>query len=172
MKLKSLFKNGTARKTIMAGVLSAFAITAAFALQVDQTRIMSKRDIGTQQLHYYRLTINWNDQGISAAQQFGALGQNWYIHSIDCHVTTAFNASSTNVVTIGTTKTNANEVFGTGDLNEASATVQHLTSALGLGLNATSAADVTLWAKYAQTGTAATAGAVTCVIAYAPNNDL
>lgn len=172
MNLKSLFKNGTARKAVMAAALSAFAVTAAFALSVDQTRIMSKRDIGTQQLHYYRLTINFNDSGIAAAQQFGALGQNWYIHSIDCHVTTAFNASTTNVVTIGTTKTSANEVFGTSDLNEASATVQHLTSALGLGLNATSAADVTLWAKYTQSGTAATAGSVTCVISYAPNNDM
>lgn len=172
MNLKSVFQNATARKAVMAAALSAFAIGGAFALNVDQTRIMSKRDESQQALHYYRLTINFNDPNISAGQAFGALGQSTYIHSIDCHVTTAFNASTTNVVTLGTTKTNANEVFGTSDLNEASATVQHLTSALGLGLNATSAADVTLWAKYAQTGTAATAGAVTCVVAYAPNNDL
>jgi hypothetical protein len=159
-------------RTAAALLLSALTVGAAFALSVDQTRIFSKRDLSQQELHYYRLTINWNDPNISVGQAFGALGQNWYIHSIDCHVTTAFNASTTNVVTLGTTKTNANEVFGTSDLNEASATVQHLTSALGLGLNATSAADVTLWAKYAQTGVAATAGAVTCVIAYAPNNDM
>jgi hypothetical protein len=169
MKLKTHLKGWG--KAIAALVLTTFAITTAFALTVDQTRIMSKRDLSLQALHYYRLQINFNDQNISLGQQFGALGQNWYIHSIDCHVTTAFNASTTNVVTIGTTKTNANEVFGASDLNEASATVQHLTSALGLGLNATSAADVTLWAKYTQSGTAATAGSVTCVIAYAPNND-
>ena len=170
MNVKTLLKGWG--KAIAALVLTACAISAAFALNVDQTRIMSKRDIGTQQLHYYRLTINFNDPGIAAGAAFGALGQSTYIHSIDCHVTTVFNASTTNVVTLGTTKASANEVFGTGDLNEASATVQHLTSALGLGLNATSAADVTLWAKYAQTGTAATAGSVTCVVAYAPNNDL
>jgi len=170
MKLNTLLKGWG--KAIAALILTAFAVTAAFALNVDQTRIMSKRDASRQELHYYRLTINFNDPGIASGAAFGALGQNWYIHSIDCHVTTAFNASTTNVVTLGTTKTSANEVFGTGDLNEASATVQHLTSALGLGLNATSAADVTLWAKYAQTGTAATAGSVTCVLAYAPNNDM
>jgi hypothetical protein len=169
MKLNTLAKGWS--KAIAALLLTAFAITGAFALQVDQTRTMSKRDLFIQALHYYRLTINFNDTGISAAQAFGALGQNWYIHSIDCHVTTAFNASTTNVVTLGTTKTSANEIFGASDLNEASATVQHLTGAAGLGLGATSAADVTLWAKYAQTGTAATAGSVTCVIAYAPNND-
>ena len=152
-------------------LLSTFAIGAAFALNTDQTRIFPKRDLFIQALHYYRLTINFNDPNIAAGAAFGALGQNTYIHSIDCHVTTAFNASTTNVVTLGTTKTNANEVFGASDLNEASVSVQHLTSALGLGLNATSAADVTLWAKYAQTGVAATAGVVTCVVAYAPNND-
>lgn len=170
MQLKSILTGWG--KAISAFVLFAVTVTAALALNVDQTRIMSKRDESQQALHYYRLTINFNDPGISAGAAFGALGLNTYIHSIDCHVTTAFNASTTNVVTLGTTKTNANEVFGTSDLNEASATVQHLTSALGLGLNATSAADVTLWAKYAQTGTAATAGAVTCVVAYAPNNDM
>lgn len=159
-------------RALAAFLLSAFAISAAFALSVDQTRIMSKRDLSLQAMHYYRLTLNYNDPNISTGQAFGALGQNWYIYAIDCHVTTTFNASTTNVVTFGTTKANANEVMGSGDLNEASATVQHLTSALGLGLNATSAADVTLYAKYAQTGTAATQGSVTCLIEYSPNNDM
>lgn len=172
MKLKSLFKGGTALKVLAAAALIAGGLSASFALQVDQTRIMSKRDIGTQQMHYYRLTINFNDQGIAAGQQFGALGQNWYIYAIDCHVTTLFNASTTNVITFGTTKTNANEILNSGVLAPGTATVQHLTTAIGLGLNATSAADVTLWAKYAQTGTAATTGSVTCVISYAPNNDM
>jgi hypothetical protein len=169
MNLKNSIKGWS--KAIAALILTAFAISAAFALNVDQTRTMSKRDLYQQELHYYRLTINFNDPGISAGQAFGMLGQNSYVHSIDCHVTTVFNAGTTNVVTIGTTKTMANELFATASLNAASATVQHLTTATGLGIYSTSAADVTLWAKYTQTGTAATTGAVTCVISYAPNND-
>ena len=47
MKLTNLFKSGIARKALIAGALSVAAISAAFALQVDQSRIMSKRDIGT-----------------------------------------------------------------------------------------------------------------------------
>jgi len=158
-------------RVLAAMLLAVFAMGGAYALQVDQTRIMSKRYVGSQQLTYYRLTLNFNDPNISTAQMFGALGKNWYIDHIDCHVTTTFNAATTNVVTFGTSSA-ANEIMGASDLNEASATVQHLTSALGLGLNATSAADVTLFAKYAQTGPAATQGSVTCVIAYVPNDDL
>jgi len=160
-------------RALAAFLLSAFALSAAYALQVDQTRIMSKRDIGTQQMHYYRLTINFNDQNIGAAQMFGALGQNSYIYAVDCHVTTAFNASTTNVITFGTTKASANEIVASGISGNPLATgILHLTSAAGLGLAATAAGDVTLWAKYAQTGTAATTGAITCVIQYVPNNDL
>lgn len=159
-------------RSVAAFLLSALAISAAFALQVDQTRNMSVRDESQQALHYYRLTVNFNDSNISTAQKFGALSKNTYIHSIDCHVTTVFNAGTTNVVTMGTSSTAANEIISASDLNEASATVQHLTSSTGLGLGATSAADVTLYAKYAQTGNAATAGSVTCVIGYVPNNDM
>jgi hypothetical protein len=50
--------------------------------------------------------------------------------------------------------------------------VQHLTTAAGLGLAATSAADTTLYAKYAQTGVAGTTGSVTCVIEFVENNDM
>ena len=159
---------------VLAGVaLSALAITGALALNNDQTRIFPKRyDPDGYHPNYYRLTINWNDPRISTGQAFGALGQNEFIKAIDCHVTTAFTATSTNVVTIGTSSTAANEIVGASDLNEASATVQHLTTAAGLGIAVTSAADVTLYAKYAQTGPAATAGAVTCVIETVPNNDM
>ena len=153
MKFKSL--NGTARKAIMAAALSAFAVTAAFALSIDQTRNISKRDESQQSLHYYRLTVNFNDANIGAGVQFGALGQNTYIQSIDCHVTTAFNASTTNVLTFGYTKAFAGEIVASGTLNPASATVQHLTTAAGLGLAATSAADIGLWTKYTGTGAAA-----------------
>jgi hypothetical protein len=175
MKLKSLFKSGAVRKAMVAGALSLFAISVAFALNTDQTRIFSKRDLGIQALHYYRLTINYNDPGISSGAAFGALGQNTYVNSIDCHVTTAFNASTTNTVTLGTSTAATQIVSASGanaSITAGTLGVYHLTAAPGVALNATSDADHTLYAKYAQTGTAATAGAVTCVISYAPNNDM
>lgn len=159
-------------RALAAVLLSACAITAAFALNNDQTRIFPKRyDPANNHPSTYRVTINYNDPNIGAGQQFGSLGQNEFIKSIDCAVTTAFNAASTNTVTFGTTKANANEIVTSG-ITAGTVGNYHLTTALGLGVSATSAGDVGLFAKYAQTGPAATAGQVMCVIDFVPNNDM
>jgi hypothetical protein len=151
--------------------VGSFAALPAFGLTVDQTRTIPARVGPDQQVMYYRLTINFNDQNIGAAQQFGTLPANAYIVWIDAYVSTAFNAGTTNVVTIGTTKASANEIVASG-ITAGTPGVYHLTSAAGLGLAVTTGVSPTLFAKYAQTGTAATTGAVTIVIAYIPNNDL
>ena len=158
-------------RALAAFALSAFAVTAAFALSQDQTRIFPKRAYANYQPLYYRTTINLNDPGIAAGQQFGSLAQNDFVKAIDCAVTTAFNATTSNTITFGTTKTNANEIVGSG-ITAGTIGVYHLTTALGLGVTATSAADVPLYAKFAQTGTAATAGQVMCVIEFVSNNDM
>lgn len=158
-------------------ILAAFAfISYSNALSVDQTRIMSKRQYANYQPIYQRFTINWNDPGIANGQLFGALGLNDFIQAIDCHVTTAFNAGTTNLVTVGTTKASPIDIIGpsvaNGSITAGTPGIYHLTAAVGLGLTPTSAADnVQMWAKYAQTGTAATAGAVTCVMKIISNND-
>lgn len=160
----------------LAGLLAFFAAGAAFALNVDQTRNMVKRyDPDSYHPNYYRVTINYNDKNISAGQAFGALGQNEYIRNVDCHVTTAFNAGTNNFLSLGTS-TAANEIVASSGAN-ASITpgttgIYHLASAAGLGVAATSAADVTLYAKYSQSGTAASAGQAVCIIETVPNNDM
>lgn len=173
MKLFSLFKSSNVRKVIAALLLASFAIGgAAYALQVDQTRIFNRRfDSNGNHPSYYRVTINWNDQNIGSGQQFGALGLNEFIKSVDCAVITAFNAASTNTVTFGTTAASANEIVASG-ITAGTVGNYHLTTAVGLGVTATSAAAVGLFAKYAQTGPAATAGQVTCVLDFVPNNDM
>lgn len=158
-------------RALAALVLSACAISAAFALSTDQTRIFTYRQYSNDQPWYYRLTVNFNDANIANGVAFGGLNTNDFIKAIDCHVTTAFNASTTNTVTFGTSKANANEVVASG-ITAGSTGVYHLTTAAGLGLAVTSAGTSTLYAKYAQTGTAATAGAVTCVIEVVSNNDM
>ncbi len=150
-------------------VLVALSAWGAYALNVNQNYSPTARQNVTQQPSYYRVTINYNDPNIGTAQKFGALKQNSYINGVSCHVMTAFNASTTNVLTIGTS-TSANEIIGSGDINEASAQYQNVTTPLGVTV--TSAADVTLYAKYAQTGTAATAGKAVCVIEFIPDNDM
>lgn len=162
--------------SVMASVLLATALLAgaAYALTgVDQTRIMNKRfDPDGYHPSYYRVTVNYNDPNIANGLAFGALGQNEFIKAIDCHVTTAFNAVTTNVVTFGTTAANANEIVAGGLIAPGTAGVYHLTTAAGLGVAATAAGPVALYAKYTQTGAAATAGQVVCVIEFVPNNDM
>lgn len=178
--LKSLFA-GLAQSLAVVAALSLllFPLLPAKALLVDQTRIFNPRQTPDQQLSYYRITVNWNDQNIGSAQQFGMLPPNAYIFAIDAYVNTAFNAGTTNAVTIGTTKTNANEIVATGINGTTSIATggYHLTSAAGLGTAVSMGGtwlntNMPLFVKYAQTGTAATAGSVVIIITYASNNDM
>jgi len=165
---------GLAACALVAVSAVSFAINPALALLVDQTRIFNPRQSADQQIVYYRLTVNFNDQNIGAAQQFGALPPGAYIMAVDAYVTTAFNAATTNVVTLGTTKASANEIVASG-ISGAPLAVGplHLTSAAGLGMAVTNVATaIPLFVKYAQTGTAATTGSITIVITFVANNDL
>lgn len=172
--------SGAIALAMMAALVAGLSVSwqhSAFALYNDQTRIFNKRfDPDGYHPTTYRFTINYNDTNISTGQQFGALGLLEFIKSIDCHVSTAFNAGTTNNVTLGTTSANANEIMASSGANASitpgSTGIYHVTSAAGLGIAVTSAAAVNLYAKYAQTGTAATAGAVTCVLEIVPNNDM
>lgn len=160
-------------------LLVSFALSPSFALVTDPQRIISERTCEFDQgVCYSRVTINFNDPRISAGVWYATLPSNAYILAIDADVTTAFNAGTTNVVTLGVTAANANEIVASG-ITAGTPGIYHLTSAAGLGVAVTSVtADQTalngavpVFAKYAQTGTAATTGAVTIVITYAKNND-
>lgn len=153
-----------------AGLLLTSLGVGAYALNQPSTATFSARQNTTQQTNYHRFTINWNDARISSGVKFGRLPSNAFITQISCHVTTAFNAGTTNVVTLSPDNTNPT-IIGPSSLDESSATFQNITTAAGLGVAVTSAGEVDLYAKYAQTGSAATAGSVTCVLEYIPNND-
>jgi predicted Zn-dependent protease len=167
------------RKLLKLGAaLGVVALTAwgALALNVDQTRNTVARQNLSLQTSYYRVTVNFNDANISTPQKFGRLLQNAFLSNVACHVTTVFNAGTTNVLTMGTVTTSGGDIIdaatSTKSINEASATYQQITQAGSLGVSVTSDADHDLWVRYVQTGTAATAGAATCVIEFIPNNDL
>jgi len=167
------------RKILKLGAAVAVAAVSAWgalALDVDQSRTPVARTQQTQQTSYYRINVAFNDPRISTAQIFGKLLQNTYITGLSCHVTAAFNAGTTNVFTMGTSLANANELIqatqSTKSIDETSVTYQPITHISALGVSVTSAADVNLYAKYTQTGTAATAGALTCILEFIPNNDM
>lgn len=123
----------------------------------------------TQQVNYIRKTVNFNDPGVSSpTNPFARLPLNAFIVGVQVEIVTAFNAATTNVLTIGTSTT-ANEIVAAGDVDETAVATTDVLRARGASL--TAAAEKNLYAKYTQTGTAATAGKANVVIAYIPNND-
>lgn len=131
---------------------------------------MPARQCTTQQVNYIRKTVNLGDANLTVpVDPFAKLPIGAFIVMQAVHVETVFNAGTTNVLTFGTTIANANELAAAGDINEASATYQAITTGLGVALCLT--ADQPLYVKYTQTGTVATTGRCHWIVGYVPNND-
>lgn len=116
------------------------------------------------QVHCLRCDVAYNTAGLSSGLQFGSIPANSFVIAVAVDVTTAFNAVSTNVLTIGTDASSANQIW------DASALAETAGSQLVVPIAAFTAARTArtdLFIKYAQTGTAATAGAATVVVLYA-----
>lgn len=122
-----------------------------------------------QDVKYFRKTVNFNDANIAAGVKFGRLPAGASIMDVSVEIVTAFNAVTTNVLTFGTTLASANEIVAAGDVNEGATGVTKVTRGFGVAL--TAAAEVDLYAKYTQTGTAASAGQAIFVMTFANNND-
>ena len=188
-----LRKIGLAALLASSAVLTPFVTPAGAVTEDPQvyggTKLIPPRECSaTQNLCYIRATVNFNDTNIASGVWFATVPKNAYILAIDVDVVTAFNAATTNLLTIGATKANANEIVA--DCGTATACVSnhtttiatgisHLTTAAGLALAITGSATyqtaqnggTPIYAKFAQTGTAATTGQAVFVITYVPNND-
>jgi len=161
----------------IAVILAAAGIVPAFALSANPNRIIPERTCSADQsVCYIRATINFNDPNIANGVWGFTLPANAYITQILGNVTTAFNATTTNALTIGATPTGTDFVAST---SVSSTGILTLSTAAGIGLAATGNTanqtqingGVPVYFRYTQTGTAATAGSVTIVIAFAKNND-
>lgn len=110
-------------------------------------------------LHAVGREINLGDSGLATGVfPLGAFEKNTIIEDAKVSILTAFNAATTNVLEIGTLVagvftanliTNANAVAGTLGTNK---------QGTGTLLGAPLAADTVIYARFTQTGTAATAG--------------
>lgn len=120
-------------------------------------------DLRLHAVHVVSATVNFNDTGIASAFVVAKVPANSIIIGGNCVVRTAFNAGTTNVLTFGTSAT-ATELWGAGDITEGTpgpyvlpaASVQLVTS------------DTSIYAKYTQTGTAATTGKATVSLLFVP----
>lgn len=162
----------------LAALAAVLAVTAAAFLFVhnasalpppDAQRTFPARVHATQQVSYFRAVVNFNDAGIATGRQFGTLPANAYIVNVQVEIVTAFNAVTTNVLTFGTT-TAATQLVSAADTDETATGVTSVSR--GLGRSLTASGDTALYAKYTQTGTAATAGKAIIVITYLSDNDL
>jgi hypothetical protein len=118
-----------------------------------------------------RRTVNFNDAGISTGVAIGpdALPQGAFITGVFVEVITAFNAGTTNTLTVGTVSTAYNNIVASADLpgnGSSSLTVGTTMVTRGLGRSLANAADVQVFIKYVQTGGAATTGKADVVIEY------
>jgi hypothetical protein len=109
-------------------------------------------------------TLNFNDGDIAQFSFANSLPQGAFIMSVQAFVVTAFNAATTNVITIGTNSTTFNNISAAGTI--VPGTPGMYTPVIGLGPNLAAAADTPVFGTYTFTGAAPTAGQVVIVIEF------
>lgn len=119
-----------------------------------------------QDVSYIRQVVNFNDTGIGTADTVvvGVLPAGCEVIDCQVNIQTVFNAGTTNVLTVGTSAGSDADIVAAGDVDEVTATGSWKVLR-GIGMSVTT--DTTIYAKYTQTGTAATTGKARIIIAYA-----
>ena len=116
-----------------------------------------------QVLNTLKKTINYNDPGIATGVAFdNYLPQNAFIENVLTEVVVAFNAGTTNPVSVGTVGPAYTNIVPSADVTSATPGVYASTA--GRGRSLTAAGAVLPFAKYAQTGTPAGTGQAIIVI--------
>jgi hypothetical protein len=127
------------------------------------------RNDGSQNVHFIGKDIAFNTVGIGTADtvKVGRIpAGSWLLANVCSHHVTAFNAATTNVLTVGQNATANTDIVAAGEVNEGAAGNDRCAHRRAL----TFASDTDIYVRYTQTGTAATAGAATIVITYIPPN--
>lgn len=119
------------------------------------------RVIHTQQVHYYRQRVNFNDAGISGGIARCTMPTGAMITDLDVRCNTAFNAGTTNALNVGTTAGGTQVFTDAATAGARQPTIPNLSFAV----------DTDIFFQFAQTGTAATTGQADIVIGYVPNLD-
>lgn len=126
------------------------------------------RNDGSQNVHFLGRDVTYATVGIGTADtvKVGRIPAGSFLCDCKVRITTAFNAATTNVLTVGQNATADTDIVAAGELNEG---VTGVTVVL-TGAALTFANDTDIYVRYTQTGTAATAGAATIIVTYIPPN--
>ena len=121
-------------------------------------------------------TIRWRftfaDAGLAAGVQIGVLPQNAFICAQFMEIVTAFNAGTTNPISVGTVAAAYNNIHAAGDNVPGTPGIYFPTFTVGAALigkygrSLTQAGDTPVFLKYTPTGTAATTGVAELVIEF------
>lgn len=123
----------------------------------------SARQFHTQQIHYLRTLMNYNDGDIGG-RKIGTIPSGSNILRVNTVASTAVNAGSTATLSVGFTSAASTDLVNATSV--ASATANVLTQAPSG--KALLAADTDIYVTLAMTGTPATTGIVEAIVEYAP----
>ena len=130
------------------------------------------RQLPYQVVHTLRIKVNYNDAGIASGVGKQWLPKGAVITSTSVYVGTAFNASTTNVLTVGTNASSYDNIVAAADVIETAAgAITNAIKPTGTALGPL-AADARVFVTFTQTGTAATTGSAIVLIHYVPDTDL
>ena len=129
------------------------------------------RTFHTQQVHYLRKTVNWNDANIATGVIMGTLpaGAQIMPFASTISVRTAFNAATTNNLLVGSAAAGSQYV-ATADSAAGTAGIKTFALAT-VTTNGYLSADTDVYVTYTQTGAVATAGIATITLAFSVAND-
>lgn len=124
----------------------------------------------SQDVQTIRFKVNFNDAGIATGNAKQTIPAGALILGTDVFVTTAFNAATTNVLSVGTEATTYTNLVTTAQAVAGTTGLKQNLIPTGLAL-VPLAADSQVFALFTQTGTAATTGVAYVVVKYVLNND-
>lgn len=154
--------------------------SAAFALIVPQA--FPPRQFPTQQVHYTRFVVNFNDCVLVAGTcsvRRGAFPYNAFLLRAWQQIITSFNSATTDTLALGTTTAGVN-IVAAQSVHGASGGATALTvvaanvgeAITGNGIAQTGAlGGFDLWSTYTQTGAAPTAGVAVMAVEWLGPND-
>lgn len=163
------------------------AVNLAFSQVIPSTSTTQRqpvpRQFGTEQVHYVRSTLTFGmcvqaSNACTVKLANASLPYNAIVARVTAYVYTAFNSTTSDVIIVGTTSANANEIVSSTVNIHAQATVAATVVATAFNSTGNAVAQsgsnggLDLWVKWtAGTGNTATAGLVSLVIEYFAPND-
>lgn len=121
------------------------------------------RSLPWEAVHYLKKTVNFGDANIASGISFAnSIPAGAQILGAWVNILTTFNATTTNVLTVGQNSSSYNDIVASADVAEGTAGMTYVTTGGALDITT----DVTPFVKYTQTGTAATQGKARIVIAF------